>query len=328
MTNQKQYSLINPPFFSDLAESKNILIAGCGGGYDVYAGLPIYFALKTMNKQVHLANLTFSEFNNVDLTSTKKICDDCLEINADTKYVKDDPYFPELYLSQWFRSEFGEDVPVYMFRQCVYSSLTDAYKELVKHKNIDTIILVDGGTDALMKGNEESLGTPHEDLLSIAAVDNINIEKKYLVCIGFGIDAFHGVCHKHFLENVSELIRQDAFLGTFSVIKQMPEAILYKKACEYAFNKMEVSLVNGAILSAIDGEYGDYHFSERTKGSEQWTNSLMTMYWCFKLSMVANNLVSIVDIKATKNFWQLTGAIYSSDVRTNAPIRKSEKIPL
>ena len=33
---------------------------------------------------------------------------------------------------------------------------------------VDTLVLVDGGTDSLMRGDEEGLGTPHEDIASLA----------------------------------------------------------------------------------------------------------------------------------------------------------------
>jgi hypothetical protein len=38
--------------------SKVILI-GCGGGYDVYSGIPLFAALRARNRQPYLANLTF-----------------------------------------------------------------------------------------------------------------------------------------------------------------------------------------------------------------------------------------------------------------------------
>jgi hypothetical protein len=41
---------------------------------------------------------------------------------------------------------------------------------------------------------------PEEDMSSIAAVDVLEVERKYLVCLGFGVDSFHGVCHSHALE--------------------------------------------------------------------------------------------------------------------------------
>lgn len=44
-----------------------------------------------------------------------------------------------------------------------------AYQALVKQLNIDTIVLVDGGTDSLMRGDEEQLGSPHEDMCSIGS---------------------------------------------------------------------------------------------------------------------------------------------------------------
>ena len=41
---------------------------------------------------------------------------------------------------------------------------------LIEQLQLDTIILVDGGTDSLMRGDEAKLGTPEEDMASIAAV--------------------------------------------------------------------------------------------------------------------------------------------------------------
>ena len=51
---------LNLPIFDQLESAKSILIAGAGGGFDVFAGLPIYFALRDMGKTVHLANFSFT----------------------------------------------------------------------------------------------------------------------------------------------------------------------------------------------------------------------------------------------------------------------------
>ncbi len=53
-------SLHEPPLFAALEDSERILVAGAGGGFDVYAGLPLAFALMGLGKTVHLANLSFS----------------------------------------------------------------------------------------------------------------------------------------------------------------------------------------------------------------------------------------------------------------------------
>src|SRR6185295_13843138 len=97
-----------------------------------------------------------------------------------------------------------------------------AYQHLARELNLDTVILVDGGTDSLMRGDEEGLGTPQEDMASIAAVDELDIPRKFLVCLGFGVDSYHGVCHSHVLESIADLIRAGGYLGAFSLTLDMP----------------------------------------------------------------------------------------------------------
>jgi len=37
---------LRPPFWDALEDCNNILIAGCGGGYDFFSGLPLFLALQ------------------------------------------------------------------------------------------------------------------------------------------------------------------------------------------------------------------------------------------------------------------------------------------
>jgi len=39
-------SLLQLPLFKTLEGKKSILLAGAGGGFDVFSGIPLYFALK------------------------------------------------------------------------------------------------------------------------------------------------------------------------------------------------------------------------------------------------------------------------------------------
>jgi hypothetical protein len=71
-----------------------------------------------------------------------------------------------------------------------------------------------------MRGDEAGLGTPEEDIASIAAVDALSVPTKMLVCLGFGIDTYHGVCHAHFLESVAAIIQDGGFLGSWSYVLQ------------------------------------------------------------------------------------------------------------
>ena len=193
------------PFFTELEKAQNILIAGAGGGFDIFSGLPLYFGLKSAGKAVHLANLSFSH---LEAASGRRLAPAVLEVTADSWGVFG--YFPEWYLCRWFRQN-GEEVPIYAFERTGFKPIAEAYRAVVSHLGIDAVILVDGGTDSLMRGDEAGLGTPEEDIVSIAAVDALSVPQKYLVCLGFGVDSFHGVCHAHAFEAIAELTQQGGF---------------------------------------------------------------------------------------------------------------------
>jgi hypothetical protein len=294
------------PFFDQIRGAKNILVAGAGGGFDLFCGLPLYFGLRAAGARVHLANLSFSELRD---STAKPLGPALFEVTADTDRVRS--YFPEFYLSRWFREQ-GEEVPIYGFEQTGVRPLLASYKALVERLQVDTILLVDGGTDSLMRGDEEGLGTPHEDIASIAAVDQLDIGTKLLVCLGFGIDTFHGVCHAHFLEAVADLTRSGAFLGAWSLTPEMPEVQRYREATLAVFDAMpcEPSIVSASILSAIEGRFGDYHMTERTSGSQLFINPLMALYWCFRLAPVAERVQYLEAMRKTETYWDVCQVIF------------------
>jgi hypothetical protein len=293
------------PFFAELEEARSILLAGAGGGFDVFSGLPLYFGLRATGKRVHLANLSFSH---LEAATGMQLAPAALEVTADSRAHAG--YFPELHLSRWFRQR-GEEVPIYCFDRTGYQPLLEAYRAVVAHLQVDAVVLVDGGTDSLMRGDEAGLGTPEEDIASIAAVDELDVAGKYLVCLGFGVDAFHGVCHAHALEAVADFTREGSFLGALSLVRDMPEVRLYTEAVEAVFAAMpdHPSIVNASILSALEGHYGDHHRTSRTKGSRLWINPLMALYWCFRLAPVARRILYLDAIKETRTLWNVIEAI-------------------
>jgi hypothetical protein len=291
-------TLLRLPFFDELDGARRVLIAGCGGGYDVFCGLPLYFGLRDEGREVHLANLSFSVLpREPGCRLTRSLA----RITADTPILTN--YFPEVHLARWFR-ERGESVPVYCFDRTGARPLLEGYRELVARLGIDTLILVDGGTDSLMRGDEVGLGTPHEDIASIAAVDDLEVERKLLACLGFGVDYYHGVCHAHFLEAVAELTKAGGYLGMFSLVEEMPEVRLFRAAAEAVFAAMphHPSIVSTSILSAIAGEYGDHHATSRTSGSTLWINPLMPVYWTFRHEQVARRVLYLDEMKATEQY--------------------------
>lgn len=302
------YTLNSIPLFDELKNSQNILLAGAGGGFDIFSGVPLFLALQAQGKNVHLANLSFSPLGE---TRATKICRACWRVDSSAPTASNEPvYFPEKELSLWYKKTFGENLDVYAFNRTGALYLTQAYTHLIDLLDIDTVVLVDGGTDSLMLGLEPSLGSPMEDSASIAAVYAQPNVAKYLTCLGFGIDHFHGISHYHFLENVAELSKEGGFLGVLSLMPQMEEVQHFLDLI--AFSNAQTarpSIVANSIGSALQGYFGDYHATERTKKSELFINPLMYQYWNFKLEVLAPKIRHLDYIKNTKTFLGLMKGI-------------------
>lgn len=309
------------PLFTELEQADHILLAGAGGGFDIYSGIPLYFALRKMGKQVHLANLSFT---NLYSTDAKKINQVTWKVTAQSNGTS---YFPEKYLCEWLASV-GEDIPIYTFAKTGVVPLRDSYQQLIEELNLDAIVLVDGGTDSLMRGDEAGLGTPTEDMASMGAVFQAQSVKKYLLCLGFGIDDFHGVPHTQFLENIARIGKANGYLGCFSLVPGMPEANAIRDATQYANERMAFhpSIVANSIVSALEGHYGDYHATSRTSGSTLWINPLMYIYWGFRLENVMDELLYYELICNSENLSDIHNAI--TMFRSQITHKSKDNIPL
>ncbi|MEV7771765.1 DUF1152 domain-containing protein [Kitasatospora sp. NPDC086791] len=270
-------SLLQPPLITRLLAAESILIAGAGGGFDVYAGLPIALALRAAGKEVHLANFSFTHLYGLPLEVWAD--PDVAEIRPDTPGPEG--YFPERTLARWLHRH-GMPDTVWAFPSVGVQPLRDGYRALVARLGIDAVLLVDGGTDILMRGDEAGLGTPEEDMASLAAVAGLTeVSERLVACLGFGIDAFHGVNHTLVLENLAALDRAGGYLGAFSIPRDSREGALYLDAVEHARAAFpeHPSIVNGSVAAALRGEFGDVRFTDRTKGSDLFVNPLMAIYF-------------------------------------------------
>lgn len=148
---------------------------------------------------------------------------------------------------------------------------------------------MDGGTDILMRGDEAGLGTPVEDMTSLAAALAVEAPVKLVVCLGFGIDAFHGVSHAHFLENVSAVAVNGGYLGATSLLAEQDEGRAFLDLVAFAEGATpdRPSIVNTSIASAIEGRFGNWQRTVRTANSDLFINPLMSLYWAFDLAAVA-----------------------------------------
>ena len=297
--------LAHLPFFQRLSSVRRVLIAGAGGGFDVYAGAPIGFALEDMGAEVHYANLSFTSFAEI---KGERPTDSLVEIHPDTRGPE--AYFPELYLAQAL-GDLGSPARVFAFPKTGVRPLRAAYQYLVETLRLDAVVLVDGGTDSLLFGDEADLGTPEEDMTSVAAANGLKVPTRLLASIGFGVDSFHGVSHHDVLENVAQLTRDGGFLGAFSLLPGMPEFSKLRVCLDRSSNGMprHPSIVNSSIQAAVEGEYGDHHRTVRTHGSELWINPLMALYFTFELSALARRVEYLPQLEETRSAFEVSSRI-------------------
>ena len=283
------------PFLKALAQYDRIFLTGAGGGFDIYSGIPLFEYLKSQGKQVWLGNLSFAELMDANGRRMKR---DFLKVEPDTR--GNSWYFPERYLSQFYADR-GEDVPIYAYYGAGARTVLDIFQQLKKMLDFQALVLVDGGTDSLMRGDEPGLGSPAEDIVSIAAGNMLEGVDSFLLSLGYGVDYYHEVCHHYVLEAIADLTKSGDFLGAFSLLPGMPEFETLSEAVAYSSEKMpgRESIVATSIVAAGMGHFGDYHPTERTAGHELYINPLMCMYFCFRLKGVAQRCLYLDYIKDT-----------------------------
>ncbi len=307
------------PAFARLQESRRILIAGCGGGFDVFAGVPIAQYLIACGKTVVFANYSFT---NLHLCGGERITSTMWRIDRQSSAL---PYFPERWLAEWLAAR-GQAAPIYAFAKSGARPLADAYRWIMAQHETDLVLLVDGGTDSILFGDEPGLGTVVEDAVSTVAACAAAGEHVVLAAIGFGVDHHHGVSHHAFLENVARLTRDGAFLGVFSLAPGEPETEAFLDLVAFANRRQpqHQSIVCNSIAAALRGEFGDHHTTSRTAGSELFINPLMAQYWTFKAHRVVEHMVYGKKLAETDRFEEALRVIErwreTADVRARRPI--------
>jgi hypothetical protein len=320
---------LNLPILHKVTNAKNILIAGIGGGFDVFMGLPLYFTLQEMGKKVHLANYSFCDFDLINHVSETEVLLPQRLMGTKGPVSRVVPYFPEGYLAQWFKEVRGEEVTVWMFAKTGVTTLLECYRCLVDRLGIDAIILVDGGVDSLMRGDEPQPGTFLEDSISLAAVESLGVPTKLLAVLGFGTEIEDALTHYCALENIAALAKQDAFLGTCSLTPQMPAFQEYEQASRYVWEQPfhQKSRIGMRVVPAVHGEFGNYHMYEDDDESQVYVliSPLLSMYWFFDAVAVSQRSLVTSAIRHTTTTREALAIC--GDIRRNVPIRSARKLP-
>lgn len=312
------------PFFERFEGSKRILIAGAGGGFDFVGGIPLATWAKDQGKEVVFANLSFSRLGSL---VTERIGPAGWIVERTSSV---DQYFPERHMVDWFATR-GWDPTIVGFTKKGVVPLRETYEAVVERYGIDTIVLIDGGTDSVVKGDDPSLATIAEDATSIVAVDGVTgVERKLFALIGFGVDAYHGIAHHSFLENTAEALRAGGYLGSVSVMAGTPEGDAYLEAVDFVHARQPNlrSIVCDSVASAMRGHFGNEGSVDRSRleGSELFINPLMAQYWTYDLGCVVGMMGFAHLLRDTEGMGQAVDRIRS--YRETVPIRKRVALPL
>ena len=184
-------------------------------------------------------------------------------------------------------------VYAYYARDFTVPLLTRFYRQLVETHSVDAIVLVDGGSDSIMAGDEEGLGDPIEDAVSVTTVASLkDLKLKVLITIGLGTDRFNHVSDAASLRAIAELTRMGGFLGSLSLEPQAPGSCFYRDCLEHIFHRQGFrSVLAGTIASAVDGWFGRNEvppvLQQRVRPGQLFLWPLMAMLWAFDVETVA-----------------------------------------
>ncbi len=236
----------------------NVIIAGCGGGYDIFGGLPLYSQLQSNgHSNIILTNWSF--------TSVSTLIKYGLEISLclfkiqydplfDAPICSDDVYFPEWYLSKQLNQ------PIYAFSDPEsITQLTEAYLHLINataQGQVGSIYLVDGGCDVILSGSESELATPVEDMMHLCAIKDLPIPNKYVQIIGANADIGDGVIQSDIDRRLVQLSDQKILIKSEVWDLKQSEVQYYAQTLTQC--QPERSIVQSLILASLQGHEGYY----------------------------------------------------------------------
>lgn len=314
---------LNLPIIEQLSACQNLLIAGMGSGYDLFCGLPIYFELLAQGRTVHVANYSFSDLRassgGIPLSET------LVGITADVE--SPNVYFPERHLAVWFREVAHQEVTIWCFEKTGVRPLLENYQLLIDHLNIDGILLVDGGVDSLLRGDETEIGSILEDAISLIAVGELkSVPVRIIGCLGLGAE--QDILYAQLFENIARLTELDAYPGSCSLTRKMDGYQRYEQAVLYVQgqDRQDPSVINSSVLSAVNGKYGNHHLTDKTQGSKLWISPLMSIYWFFDLPTVVQRNVLYPNLRYTDTITEAYRGLLQA--RKNRIPRKPSKIRL
>ena len=312
--------MIDLPALRVLDESQTVMLLGAGGGYDILGAVPLFVALRGQGKTVHLGGVSFTSLAKLPRCSPEPGHSCLFAISADS--ATEAAYCPEAWLALWLRTTQAYEEPLWGISKTGVMPLRAALHYLADRLQNDTFVLVDGGVDLVLKGNETSIGTPAEDLASLQAVRGLEGFRRLIMCLGFGAELREGIPHAQVLERFAELQRAGAFLGATSLVSDSPVGRAYSEALAFIQKGQRAQRgthIHRVVLAAMAGDFGP-------DGPDTWISPLASLCWFFSLPEVAESHLFAAQLEDTETIWDVTVAVRAC--RKDLRVRPRTEIPL
>lgn len=332
--------LLLPAFLKRLADPaiKTVMLCGCGGGFDFVHSLTLYPQLRQLGKSIVIGSYSFGNPERISGDTEVVFRESEVVAKRVTAASTPDPnYGPEVHVCSFLDSRYPESAPHFVYayyaRAFTVPLLTRFYSELIRKHSIDAVVLVDGGSDSLMAGDEEGLGDPIEDAVSVTTVAGLDrLKAKVLFSIGLGTDRFNHVSDAASLRAVAELTRRGGFLGCVSLEPSSPSFVFYRECLEHIYQRQGFrSILAGVIVSAVEGRFGTETPSPLVPGyvenGELFLWPLMALLWAFDIDAVAERSLISHWIRSSQTLHECYEAVIAGRAGLESQLRDIEDFP-
>jgi len=281
--------MLNLPtsFFLQVKNYDNILLSAINTD-SLFSSLPIYYALRKLGKNVHLAVYSQTDFQKMPDEAQPVVVSQVL-IGANSIFNKNPgDYYPEGDLAKWLKETQKINTNVWMFRKTGANQLRISYKQLIERFKAQAIILVDNNFESLIQLPEDGFGKSVDGHINLASLNSIEIPK-FLISTGFGVEK--RLSYYNILKNISNVNKQGGLFGSCSLLNFMNCFKFYKDAIANSWNESEY---NNKIIGAAEGEFVDDE-------TIHLISPLINQYWFFNGDAIIynNQLISYIEDSVT-----------------------------
>lgn len=221
--------------FEEVTEVERALVIGIGGGGDVVSTISTARLLELFGIEVVLGGVTWIPVprdmrpgpRSIDeLRDVDPIADHIAAVTPECETI-DGISLPEAQVAASVHNE----VVVLDITEGV-DPLREDLDATVTKREIDLVIGIDAGGDALAVGNETGIKSPLADAVGLALLDEVDVSSM-LGVIGYGSDG--ELTHDELDDAISKLAGEDALLGAWGItpdIRQEVEDVLQRVETE------------------------------------------------------------------------------------------------